>query len=163
MKEMKKANLNRQIPSSVWKKDWVVDSQAIGNADNSIRYLAPYVFRVAISNSRIVKVEDRFVYFKYRKHGSKQIKTMRLKVMEFIHRFLQHVLPSGFMKVRHFGFMNPNCSIPHKKVVKLIEDRTGETLPKIEPSEPPPLQYCSDCGGELVYLWSIIPMFNRLL
>ena len=160
MKEMKKAGLSGQIPSSVWKKDWVVDSEAMESADNSIRYLAPYVFRVAISNSRIVKVEDRFVYFKYRKHSSKQMKTMRLEVMEFIRRFLQHVLPSGFMKVRHFGFMNPNCCTPHETIVKLIEDHTGETLKKVEPSEPPK-QYCSDCGGELVYLWSIIPMFHQ--
>ncbi len=160
MKEMEKAGLKKKIPSFVWEKDWVVDSQAVQNADNSIRYLAPYVFRVAISNRRIVKVENGFVYFKYRKHASKQIKTMCLKVMEFIHRFLQHVLPSGFMKIRHFGFMNPNCSIDHSVIDKLIEARTGETLTKIDPPGPVPL-YCPDCGGKLFYLWSIIPMFTR--
>jgi hypothetical protein len=55
--------------------------------------------RVAISNSRIVKVEDRRVFFKYRKKGSRRMRTTFLDVMEFMHRFLQHVLPSGFKTV----------------------------------------------------------------
>jgi len=160
MKEIKSAGLNGQIPSAVWKKDWVVDSQAVGAADNSICYLAPYVFRVAISNHRIVKLADGYVYFKYRKHGSRQIKTTRLKVMEFIRRFLQHVLPSGFMKVRHYGFMNPNANISQDKIVRMIEQKTGEFLP-ITKSEPPSRHYCSDCGGTLIYLWSILPAFMK--
>jgi hypothetical protein len=107
--------------------------------------------------SRIIKVEDRLVYFKYKKHGSRRWRTTRLEVMEFIRRFLQHVLPMGFMKVRHYGFMNPSCSIPIQKIVKLIENRTGETLPPTKISTSPQ-HYCSDCGGELVRLWSIIPI-----
>ncbi|MCP4753922.1 MAG: hypothetical protein GY866_23815 [Proteobacteria bacterium] len=105
-------------------------------------------------------VEDRFVYFKYRKHGSRQYKTMRLEVMEFMRRFLQHVLPPGFMKVRHCGFMNPNCASPRERIVEMIETRTGESLPVTEPSVPQ-RQYCPDCSGELVYLWSFIPTYNR--
>lgn len=160
MKEMEKAGLKCQIPKAVWKKAWVVDSQTVGSAEASIRYLTPYVFRVAISNSRIVKVTGGLVYFKYRKKGSRQYKTTRLEVMEFIHRFLQHVLPSGFMKVRHYGFMNPNCAIPLDRIVKLIETCTGEVLPPVK-LPVPTLQYCPDCGGELVYLWSIIPTYSR--
>jgi len=157
MKEMKKTGLDKKIPASVWKKEWVVDSQPVGDADGSNRYLAPYVFKVAISNSRIVKVEDRMVYFKYRKHKSNQYKITRLEVMEFIHRFLQHVLPSGFIKVRHYGFMNPNCSVSHETVVNLIKIRTGAEVPTFEPV-PFPILFCPVCGGKLEYLWSIIPM-----
>ena len=156
MKEMEKAGLKCRIPVAVWKKKWVVNSQAVGSAGATIRYLAPYVFRVAISGSRIIKVEDRQVYFKYKKHGSQRWRTTRLEVMEFMRRFLQHVLPTGFMKVRHYGFMNPSCSIPIQAVVKLIENRTGETLLPIKISSPPQ-HYCPDCGGEMVRLWSIIP------
>lgn len=137
MKEMEKAGLKCRIPAAVWKKKWVVNSQAVGDAGATIRYLAPYVFRVAISGSRIIKVDDRQVYFKYKKHGSQRWRTTRLDVMEFMRRFLQHVLPMGFMKVRHFGFMNPSCSIPVQGIVKLIESRTGETLPLIKICTPP--------------------------
>ncbi len=161
MKEMENAGLRPEIPAIVWRKKWVVNSQAVGSANASIRYLAPYVFRVAISNSRIIKVEDRFVYFKYKKQGSRQWKTTRLEVMEFIRRFLQHVLPSGFMKVRHYGFMNKSCGISQDTVVSTIEKCTGEHLPVVEPSIPPQ-QYCPDCGGKMEYLWSIIPWINRL-
>jgi len=55
------------------------------------------VFKVAIGESRIVSVKDRIVTFKYQKHGSRRYRTMSLDVIEFIRRFLQHVLPSGFI------------------------------------------------------------------
>jgi len=160
MKEMEKAGLKSKIPSSVWKKRWVIDSQAVGNAEGTIKYLAPYVFRVAISNSRIVKVKDGYVYFKYKKTGSRQWKTTRLEVMDFIHHFLQHVLPSGFMKVRHYGFMNPSCGVSVEKVRELIKKRTGESLPARAITPPSP-SYCPDCGGELVKLGVIQPLFPR--
>ena len=94
---MKKSRLYPQIPSDVWNQKWVVNCQAIGAGEQSIKYLAPYVFKVAISNSRIVKVEDRRVFFKYRKNKSNRWRTMALDVMEFLRRFLQHVLPTGFI------------------------------------------------------------------
>jgi Putative transposase. len=62
------------------------------------------VFKVAISDSRIIKVEDRKVTFQYKKKNSNRMRACTLDVMEFIRRFLQHVLPSGFMKVRYYGF-----------------------------------------------------------
>jgi hypothetical protein len=84
-----------EIPESVWQKDWNVNlvratdrSQSVPTQEHCLEYLAPYVFRVAISNSRIVKVEDRRVFFKYRKKGSRRMRTTSLEVMEFIHRFL---------------------------------------------------------------------------
>jgi hypothetical protein len=113
--EMKKAKLASKICPDVWRQAWVVNCQAVGTGANSVKYLAPYVFKVAISNSRIVKLEDGEVFFKYRKSGSNRWRTMSLQVMEFIRRFCQHVLPSGFMKVRYYGFMNPASSMPWKK------------------------------------------------
>ena len=156
MKEMEKAGLKSKIPSSVWKKRWIIDSQAVGKAEATIKYLSPYVFRVAISNSRIIKVEARYVYFKYKKTGSRQWKTTRLEVMDFIRHFLQHVLPSGFMKVRHYGFLNPSCGLSIGKVRELIEKRTGEWVPLIE-LKPPVRCYCQDCGGELEKIGIILP------
>lgn len=148
--EMKKAGLLEQIPSDLWQIDWNVNSQAVGASEASLKYLAPYVFRVAISNSRILKVVDRTVFIRYRKSHSHRLRTLALEVMEFIRRFLQHVLPTGFMKVRYYGFMNPNCSVPLDRISPLIELSYGfnGVLPNtdLEPSQP---ITCPSCGGSL--------------
>jgi hypothetical protein len=94
------------IPASVWQADWVVHGQPVGNGQTAFKYLAPYIFRVAISNSRILKLENDQVTFRYRATGSGQPKLCTLAVQEFIHRFLQHVLPKSFVKVRYYGFLS---------------------------------------------------------
>jgi len=156
--EMKKARFFDDIPNKVWQPDWNVNCQAVGNSEHSIKYLSRYVFKVAISNSRIVKVEDRQVFFKYRKPKTRRWRTAKLDVMEFIRRFLQHVLPTGFMKIRHYGFMHPSCSISLDEISARIELAYGFNVKtpdkKIEPL--PPIT-CPDCGGILIYLGSILP------
>jgi hypothetical protein len=94
------------VPTSVWEHDWVVHCKAVGNGETAFKYLAPYIFRVAISNSRILKVENDHVTFRYRASDTGQAKLCTLAVEEFIHRFLQHVLPKGFVKVRYYGFLS---------------------------------------------------------
>lgn len=157
--QMKRNGLDADIPSDVWRQDWIVNCQAISNSMHSVKYLAPYVFKVALSNSRIVKVENRRVYFKYRKSHSNRLRTMALDVMEFLRRFLQHVLPTGFMKVRYYGFLNQCCSISHDKVTALIELAFGFkiVLPKIKIEPLKPLT-CSNCGGNLKYIASVLPI-----
>jgi hypothetical protein len=148
--EMKQAGLFDQIPSEVWQLDWNVNSQAVGSSEASLKYLAPYVFRVAISNSRIVKVESRTVFIRYRKPHSHRLRTLALEVMEFIRRFLQHVLPCGFMKVRYYGFMNPNCGVSLDRISTLIELSYGFNIAlpdtDLEPWQP---ITCPTCGGTL--------------
>jgi hypothetical protein len=96
-----------QIPVAVWRQDWVVHCQPVGKGDTALRYLAPYIFRVAISNRRILKCQRGRVTFSYRQSDTGKYRTMTLSAMEFIHRFLQHVLPKGFVKVRYYGFLAP--------------------------------------------------------
>ena len=147
---MRDAGLFDQIPPEVWEIDWIVNSQAVGSSEASLKYLAPYVFRVAISNSRILKVENRTVFIRYRKSHSHRLRTLALEVMEFIRRFLQHVLPTGFMKVRYYGFMNPNCAVSLDRISTLIELSYGfnVALPNadLEPWQP---IICPACGGTL--------------
>lgn len=154
---MKKNNLYTQIPSQVWEKDFIVNSQAVGSSERSIKYLAPYVFKVAISDYRIVNVENRRVSFKYKKSKSNRWRTMELDVIEFVRRYLQHVLPTGFMKIRYFGFLNPNCRLSLKKIAALIQLAFGFLVKvhqqKIEPLKTPT---CSICGGNLLYRASIL-------
>lgn len=149
---MEKAALLGRIDPKVWSRDWNVDSQAVGQTDTSLKYLAPYVFKVAISNNRILNVEDRTVTFKYREHGTNLYRIASLEVLEFIRRFLQHVLPSGFMKVRHYGFLAANSTVPIDTIRSLIDHHSGPALPQTPPQSPGPR--CPNCGGPLLRLHS---------
>jgi len=160
--EMKKSHLHYDIPEEVWIQEWVVNCQAIGAGGHSIKYLARYVFKVAISNSRIIKVEDHKVFFNYKKPQSNRWRTMVLDVMEFMRRFLQHVLPSGFMKVRHYGFLSPGASVSLEKIEALIELSFGFEIIRPEINiEPFDLPKCNHCGGKLKYLVAIPPFRLR--
>lgn len=156
-KLMDKAGLLNEIPSEVWSIDWNVNSQAVGKAEASIKYLAPYVFRVAISNNRIIKVEDRKVFFRYRKTGSNRVRSMVLDVLEFIRRFLQHVLPAGFMKVRYFGLLSPSFRLALEDVRAKIELAFGFALGvvQVQPISMP-IMICPRCGHLLTYVYSLL-------
>ena len=93
----------REIPHQTWTTAWVVDCRPVGSGEAALTYLAPYVFRVALSNKRIVAVVNDQVTFRYRDGATKKTKSSTLPATEFIGRFLQHVLPKGFVKVRYFG------------------------------------------------------------
>ena len=154
---MKKNNLFTQIPSKAWERSFNVNCQAVGSSERSIKYLAPYVFKIAISDYRIVNVDNRQVRFKYKKSKSNRWRIMELNVFEFMRRYLQHVLPTGFMKIRYFGFLNPNCAVSLKKISALIRMAFGLLikLPKIN-TKPLKVPTCSFCGGNLIYRASIL-------
>jgi hypothetical protein len=159
---IKQAKLFDQIPAALWQIPWNVNCQAVGSSQASLKYLAPYVFKVAISNSRIVGVQDRTVLIRYRKSHSQRSRILALDVMEFIRRFLQHVLPTGFMKIRYYGFMNPNCKIALERIGGLIELSYGFALDLPVPEiEPPRRSTCPSCGGLLKFR-SVLPPIKIL-
>jgi hypothetical protein len=89
------------------RKEWVVYAKPpFGVPEHVLKYLARYTHRVAISSSRLLSLDNGRVTFRWRdsRHGS-HTKSMTLDAVEFIRRFLLHILPSGFMKIRHFGFL----------------------------------------------------------
>jgi len=96
------------------KTDWVVYAKPpFGGPAHVLKYLARYTHRVAISSSRLLSLENGRVTFRWRdsRHGNRS-GTMTLEAVEFIRRFLLHILPSGFVKIRHFGFLaNRNRSL----------------------------------------------------
>jgi hypothetical protein len=98
------------------------------------------VFRVAISNRRIVSCDDGKVVFLYRKPKSRRWRTMRLDAMGFIRRFLQHVLPSDFMRVRHYGFLSPNGKLSADEIGGLIEEHYRGFAERLEAAERLPAQ-----------------------
>jgi hypothetical protein len=148
--EMRHAGLLEQIDPQVWTIPWNVQSQANHHSRSAFTSLAPYVFRVALSNSRLVGLKDRPVTFTYRKVGRARLRTAQLDVIEFIRRFLQHVLPHGFMKVRHFGFLHASCALPLATIRLLIGPRHPGDGPPLPRSPPPPRSArCPTCGAPM--------------
>lgn len=158
MAAMKKAGLLDKIDPAVWKRQWVIDSQAVGQGQNSLRYLSRYVFRVAISNNRIKSIENNVIRFLYKDREKKKWKIMALDAMEFIRRFLQHVLPKGFMKIRHYGFLNPNSALSIEKIRELISFIHDIIALFTEIPEPEiPTIKCSHCGHDLKFILFVKP------
>jgi len=147
--ELAKCGLLKSAPESVWKKNWVVHCQSVGNGQRALTYLGAYVFRVGISNARITDYDGKTVTFKYYKVGSGRPRHCTLDVLEFIRRYLQHVLPKGFMKVRHYGFLSAKCSSSMEQIRELIALACGQ-LSEWIPPEPPekfkPLT-CQNCNA----------------
>jgi predicted Zn-ribbon and HTH transcriptional regulator len=106
----------------LYKAEWVVYCKPpFGDERKVIDYLARYTHRVAISNERLVRHQDGFVSFRWRDYsdGDKH-KTMTLRADEFIRRFLSHVLPSGFRKIRHYGLFAPRGKTARMILCKLL-------------------------------------------
>ena len=123
---LKREGLLSLADPAVCGRDWVVHARAAGDGQASLRYLAPYVFRVAIGDHRIVSSDGGRVTFTYRRVGSNRLRKMTLDALEFIRRFLQHVLPTGLQKVRHFGFLSPNSGTAFEVVRWLVTVFNGE-------------------------------------
>lgn len=96
-----------EFRDSLYKKDWNVNIKETFNGNgNAIEYLGRYVFRIAISNARILSVRDGNVSFSFFDFKDQRKKVLSISCSEFIRRFLMHVLPPGFQKVRYYGFLN---------------------------------------------------------
>lgn len=107
-KEFQSSQGFKKLLNKVYKKNWVVYAKPpFSNTEQVIKYLARYTHRVAISNERLLGIKDDKVTFRwkdYREGGKKKL--MTLDVLEFIRRFLMHVLPHGFAKIRHYGLLS---------------------------------------------------------
>ena len=114
LKHLKNQQLFYRLLKSLYEKEWVVYTRKTFSGPTAvIQYLGRYTHRVAISNNRILKLENGCVTFKWRDYRDNKEKIMTLPVEEFIRRFLMHVLPHGFMKIRHYG-LQANCNVGTK-------------------------------------------------
>jgi hypothetical protein len=117
---IKAAGLLLKVPGKTWSQKWVVHAQAAGSGQKVLDYLARYVFRIAISHSRLESLHEGQVTFRYRDNQTQQIKKVSVPVQEFIKRFLQHVLPKGLAKVRHYGLNSAACRKRHTAAMALL-------------------------------------------
>src|SRR6516225_684672 len=97
------------ISKAVWRRKWVSFCKHYGQGNDAVlSYLSRYVFRTAISNARILGMDQTHVTFRWKDRGANSWRTERLPGVEFLRRFLQHVLPRGFHKVRYYGLWHPS-------------------------------------------------------
>ncbi len=156
--ELKKTALFPAVPPRLWRKDWVVHSEPVGSGEQAFKYLAPYIFRVAISNNRLRQLENGQVTFSFKESATDQLKHCTVTAQEFIRRFLQHVLPNRFIKVRYYGLLSP----AHRQLLQKARQLLSATTSKlksaaVKTTEPPALLSCPHCGGPLTRLSPLAP------
>ena len=108
------------IPGSVWKKAWVVHSQPAGTGEKALEYLSRYVYKTAISSARLLWQDDTRVAFSYRESQTGEKRECVLSAEEFLRRFLQHVLPKRFRRVRTYGWQSPAAKARRSLVHALL-------------------------------------------
>jgi hypothetical protein len=123
----------KQLKNDLYKKKWITYcKQPFSGAESVLEYLGRYVYRVAISNKRLIKLEDGKVLFRWHDYRDGKQKVMRLEAFEFIRRFLLHVLPKGFFKVRYYGIQaSRNLKTKLKRVKELLKVRLDKAVEKL--------------------------------
>jgi hypothetical protein len=159
------------IPDAVWRRRWILHVTAWGNGEQAVLdYLARYVFRVALTNARIVGLDDEGVAIRFRERKTGRSRTLRPGGREFMRRFLQHVLPRGFHKVRYFGLWHPARRHNVARVRQMLQ---LQATPKFDPSpdligtpltpsgaeSPPSIEplICPHCQGRLIFIRTLSP------
>jgi hypothetical protein len=160
-----------ELPAKVWKQRWVVHSAAVGSGQDALRYLSRYVFKTATGNRPLQLLPNGRLRWPFRHSGTGAWHHIELEPFEFLRRFLQHVLPSGFHRVRRFGWLHPAGRAKLKRVRALLKippllsaaeqvawQIPAVTSPTNTPAAPPPQLpkpgaiYCSRCGQALLLI-----------
>jgi hypothetical protein len=159
------------VPASVWQRPWKnVQIQHAGRGEKVLEYLGRYAFRIAINNSRLQRFENGQVTFGYRHRKTHQKKSITLSAQEFIRRFLRHVLPKGFVKVRSYGLCSSASQHSLEKArallqtdpPKALETTPPDRLTKTAPVLPPSAPLCPQCKrGHLLLVATLWPQRTR--
>jgi hypothetical protein len=148
-------DLHAQVPESTWYDGWWVHWQPAGTGENVVKYLARYVTRTAISEERILEADDQHVRFRYTDSQTQEPRQCTLSAVEFMRRYLQHVLPPGFHRVRYFGWLHPSAK-NRRLLVETLLAAPIIVRPKID--EPKPWHLCCPhCGTFTLTCVGIIP------
>jgi len=151
---------------TLWAKQWITYSkQPFGGPEQVLEYLGRYTHRVGITNNRILSIEKGKVTFSYRDRADdNKVKEMPLNAKEFIRRFLLHILPKGFMKIRYFGFWahtNKKTSIPllrqlinpDAQIAEKLTETVKEMMLRLTGID---ISLCPQCGkGKMVYMGAL--------
>jgi hypothetical protein len=109
-----------QVPAVVWKDPWNVGCQAAGSGENALRYLSRYVFKTATANRTVTRLPEGKLLWTYRQSKTRRFISLKLDPLDFMARFLQHILPRGFARVRTFGWLHPAAKLRANRVRALL-------------------------------------------
>jgi hypothetical protein len=151
-----------------WNQKWDVNCRHAGSGKKVLEYLARYVFRIAMANSRLEKLENAEVTFRYRDNKTQELRHLTLGAEEFIERFLQHVLPKGFVKVRTYGLWSAaqpellakvQAQLAPASVAPRPDLAEGETVDSPAAAD---LTLCPKCQlGHMIFIREIAPERKR--
>jgi hypothetical protein len=148
-----------EVDPTIWRGPWVVHCQPVGKGQTALKYLATYIFRPAISNGRLLSMENGIVSFRYQDSQTNQWTICRLKALEFIRRYLQHVLPRGFVKVRYYGLYGhrhrQRLSRLRQKLDHSAPKDATEPAPQADPQSLPTAAVCRCCGQPMLVVATI--------
>ena len=165
---LRAAGLEDCVDPDVWHRWWEVHVQPVGNGQAVLKYLTPYVFRVAIGNNRIEACDETSVTYRYKPTKTKSFKTRTVAGERFVRGFLQHVLPKGFRKIRYYGWCASNSRNSLDRVRWLVWLWLGWTYwlrstAVLQPEPDSPRRpRCKHCGSEL-QLTQVIDADGRVL
>ena len=152
----------------MWQQNWVVHCQHAGQGQKVLDYLARYVFRIAITHSRIEHFDQGQVTFRYRDNRSQQLQRLNVPAEEFIRRFFLHVLPRGFVKVRSYGLFSAHGADQIEQARSLLALESSDAQPAASPlpqqlsSPSETLRLCPRCKiGHLLLVASLLPQQTR--
>jgi hypothetical protein len=121
----------------------VVHCEPAGAGETVLKYFAPYLYRVALSNRRLLQLENHQVTFQVQDRKTHQNRRLTLPALQFLARFLQHVLPEGFVKVRYYGFLHPKNRPTFHTLLLVLGRDPSQSWPQLSKrpvmQRPPPL------------------------
>jgi hypothetical protein len=126
-----------QVPAKVWQRHWNVDSRSAGSGENALRYLARYVFKTATANRKMPQLPDGRVRWNYRESKTGRHTAIPLEPLDWMSRFLQHILPRGCARVRTFGWLHPAAKVRGNRVRALLREKPLLTAAEQQAWEPP--------------------------
>ena len=125
------------VPAKVWPCGWVVHSQAAGSGENALRYLSRYVFKTATGNRKVPVLPEGKVQWNYRESQTGRHTSLPLDPLDLLGRFLQHILPRGFARVRTFGWLHPAAKVRANRVRALLRQPPLLTSAEQQAWDPP--------------------------
>jgi hypothetical protein len=140
-------DLFAQVPAKVWWMKWVADVQPVGTGEAALKYLAAYLCRPPLHESQLEHFDERTVTWRWRENDGTQ-KRATVSGEEFLRRVLQHVLPKGFQRVRHFGW---RAGAARKKWARLLALLDWKPPVEIAPAPAPP-PVCPGCGKPMTLI-----------
>ena len=163
-----RAGLAHAVDPMGWQQRWTVHVQQIGRGDHAVRYLARYVYRVAVTNERLQRTADGQVTLRYLHARTHETRSLTLPVAAFLARFLHHVLPRGFAKIRAYGLLSASRAADLARARGLLDLEAARTAfaTADPPHDPPPTSpvdgvrdaalRCAACHrGALCVVWRV--------